>query len=63
MTPPNEITIKSDGNVLTHYETIVAKGKSETQFIYRYTHSLTKQNEFLGLNERELNNLIARNKA
>ena len=63
MTPPLTITIKSDNNILEFHETIVAQGKSETQYIYRYVHSLTKQNEFLGLNERELNNLIERNKA
>ena len=61
MTPPKTITIKSDNNLLKFQDTIKPNGKGEVQYIYKYTRSLEKLNQLLGLNEKELTNLVNNN--
>lgn len=57
MTPPTTIQILSDGNTLTFQE-ILNPTRKEPIYIYKYTKSITKKDQLLGLNEGELNNLI-----
>tara|TARA_R110000868_G_scaffold348792_1_gene609988 strand:+ start:312 stop:503 length:192 start_codon:yes stop_codon:yes gene_type:complete len=53
--PPQEITIKSDDNVLAYQGVI---GKKDVLYQYQYTKSKTKEDQFLFLSKPELEKLI-----
>ena len=55
MTPPNEIIIKSDGNVLS------LVGKNKDGYEYKYKKSISKKNLTLTLSEKDLVKLVSNN--
>lgn len=56
MTPPNEIIIKSDGNVLSFV------GKNKDVYTYKYKKSISKKNITLALSENDLVKLVENNR-
>ncbi len=56
MTPPQTITIKSDGNVLE-----LSKANKDGTYTYTYKKSISKKNQSLTLTEEQLIKLIKQN--
>jgi len=60
MNPPKEIHIRSDGNVLEFVE-VKKPSKGEPTYVYKYIKSISKMDELLALNEKELEKIISTN--
>lgn len=58
MTPPNTITIKSDGNCLEFAGMLTESVSKKKFYQYLYTKSESKLGETLSLTESELEKLI-----
>ena len=57
--PQQEITYKSDGNVIVFQNTI--DSGAETMYLYKYKTSITKKGHLLGLTKSELERLLKNN--
>jgi len=56
MTPPKEIYVKSDGNILTLKDTIKTKDGLKYQYVYK--NSISKKGLVLEMDEATLTKLI-----